>query len=408
MTSQLNSLEKRAIGALASILSLRMLGLFMILPVLAVYVNTELLASPFVIGLALGIYGLTQAIFQVPFGMLSDRFGRKPLIITGLLIFLIGSVIAALAESSLTLIIGRALQGAGAISSVVLATAADLTRDSQRTKAIAILGMVVGACFCLALIVGPLVAGLVGIRGVFWAIAAMAMLASLIAYRGLPAAPETGGAAQTASQTGIVRGSLKSVLREGSLLRLDIGIFCLHAVLMAMFVVVPLILHEQLGMPIFQHAYLYLVVLILSFAVVFPLLLWSERRGRVAWLLMGAVTLLGIVQWSLWGFHSTLTQLVINLFLFFIAFNVLEALLPSLISRIAPAAHKGTALGVYSTAQFLGAFVGGIVGGWCYAQQGAAGVFLFCGMMMLLWLLVMLKGVQSEKGQTQETQIESG
>jgi MFS family permease len=381
--------ELRASASLASVFALRMLGLFLILPVFAVHARgLPGGEDALLVGLALGIYGLTQALLQLPFGMASDRLGRKPVIIAGLLIFAAGSFIAAAADSVWIAILGRALQGAGAISAAITALIADATRESQRTKAMAMVGGSIGVTFALSLVLAPLLYGLIGMGGIF-ALTGVLALGAIAVVRW--AAPEVSQAlpGSTADPTA-PRTAFSAVALDGDLLRLNLGIFVLHAVQMAMFVVVPAWLVEYAGLPLAAHWKIYLPVVVISFALMIPPLILAERRGQMRQVFVGAVALLLIVQLAFVFSPPGLVVLVLLLLGFFAAFNVLEASLPSLVSRLAPADAKGTALGIYNTTQSLGLFAGGLLGGWVQQQWGKPAVFMACALLAAIWLLASL------------------
>lgn len=380
---RISATERRATIALAGIFFLRMLGLFMILPVLALYAERYIGYTATLAGLAIGIYGLTQAMFQVPFGILSDRVGRRPVIVGGLLIFALGSLVAALSDTMLGLIIGRALQGMGAIAAAIMALAADLTREEQRTKAMAVIGASIGLAFMLALISGPALTQLTGLSGLFVLTAVLALAGIVVLYLFVPKPITT----RFHRDTEPVVGQFARVLRDPQLLRLDAGILILHLILTASFVVVPLLLRDYGGLGGGQHWQIYLLVLSLSVALMIPFILLGERYRRTKQVFVGAVLVLGISQLGLLALHHALWEIVALMVVFFTAFNILEANLPSLISRLSPSEMKGTALGVYSTAQFLGAFLGGASGGWLYDHHGAAAVFGFCAVLAGLWFV---------------------
>lgn len=374
-------LEKRAAYTLASIFSLRMLGLFLILPVFALYAEELSGTTPALIGLAIGIYGLSQAVFQIPFGVFSDRWGRKPIIVGGLLIFAAGSVVAALADSIWGVIFGRALQGAGAISAAVMALAADLTREDHRLKVMAVIGTSIGLSFTASLIAGPILSHWIGVQGIFWLTAVLA-LAGIAVIKLLVPDPVV---SRHHHDTEPDPHEMSAMLKDTQLLRLDYGIFTLHALLTASFIVVPFALRDG-GIDSHDQSYLYLAVMLLAILVMVPLIIVAEKRRRMKQVFVGAVALLLLseVTW-IFGFNS-LVGVVAGLSLFFIAFNLLEATLPSLIAKTAPAGKKGTAMGLYSSSQFLGAFFGGAVGGWLYGDHGASAVFIFCLLLTTLWL----------------------
>lgn len=375
-------LELRASASLASIFALRMLGLFLILPVFAVHARgLPGGEQATLVGLALGIYGLTQALLQLPLGIASDRFGRKPVIVAGLVVFALGSFVAAASDSIWVVIAGRALQGAGAISAAVTALIADATRDSQRTKAMAMVGGSIALTFALSLVLAPLLYGAIGMGGIFAMTGLLALGGIAVVVWVTPEAPPS--LAETESRT-----RFRQVVFEPDLMRLNLGIFVLHAAQMAMFVVVPGWLVERAGLPLDAHWKLYLPVVLLSFAIMIPPLIQAERRGRLRIVFIGAVAALLVVQLLLAAQPTGLVVLAALLLLFFAAFNVLEASLPSLVSRLAPADAKGAALGIYNTTQSLGLFAGGLLGGLVQQQWGASAVFAVCAALSVLWLAV--------------------
>jgi len=377
-------IERRASISLASIMATRMLGLFMILPVFALYAESLPGASPFLIGMAIGAYGLTQALFQIPFGMASDRFGRRRMITLGLLLFALGSVVAAMSETLTGIIIGRAIQGSGAVAAVIMAFTADLTRESQRTKAMAMIGMSIGGAFTLSLIAGPLLNSLVGIQGIFWLTALLALAGIVILWSQVPHAAH----AHTHRDAQLVPKLAGSVLKNTQLLRLDAGILILHMILTAMFIVVPFVLRDHLGLDVGQHSWVYLPVLLLSAVAMVPFIIIAERKRKMKMIFVSAIAALGLSLLAMSQWFSQSTVFFIFLWLFFTAFNFLEASLPSLVTKTAPADRKGTAMGVYSSSQFLGAFIGGSVGGWMYGIAGINGVLMLsAGLAALWWLL---------------------
>ncbi|GMR20249.1 MAG: MFS transporter [Gammaproteobacteria bacterium] len=382
--SPMTSLERRAVSGLAVIFALRMLGFFMILPVFAIYADSLEGHTPLLVGLALGAYGLTQALFQIPLGVASDHIGRKPIIIGGLMVFVLGSVVAALADSITGVIVGRALQGTGAIAAAVIALASDLTRDDQRTKAMAIIGITIGGSFIVALIVGPLLGSAVGLSGIFWFTAVLALAGMAVMGWWVPA-PQHSIRHQEAVA---VPAQLAAVLRTPELLRLDLGIFILHAVLTALFVVIPLALVSDAGLGVDKHWQVYVPVMLASILFIGPAIMYAERKQKMRRVFVGAVLLLAVSQGLLAFGHNDLWPLVTGIFLFFVAFNFLEAALPSLVSRHAPADSRGSAVGVYSTFQFLGAFVGGVLGGGLYGAYGMEAVFTISAGLLLLWAWV--------------------
>ena len=375
--------ERRATFGLAGIYGSRMLGLFLILPVFALYAEHLPSATPLLTGIAIGIYGLTQAVLQIPFGLISDRIGRKPVIVAGLLLFALGSVIAALADDIWMIIAGRAIQGSGAIAAAVMALLADLTRDSQRTKAMATVGVTIGFSFTLALIAGPLLNAWIGVPGLFWLTAVLALAAIAILLLVIPAPDHSSVHAEAEA----VPGLFGKVLRDPQLLRLDLGIFCLHLVLTALFLAVPLELVEA-GLPLEQHAWVYLPVMLLGMGLMVPFIIKAEKGGKMKEVFLGAIGLLGLAQLGIYSMQGHLWGLGLALLAFFTAFNLLEATLPSLVSKLAPGRIRGTAMGIYSTSQFSGAFVGGLTGGWVHQHYGTAMVFVSSALVVLIWLLI--------------------
>ncbi|MBD7978963.1 MULTISPECIES: MFS transporter [Pseudomonas] len=383
-SERMSPVELKAAGGLSLVFAFRMLGMFMVLPVLATYGQDLAGSTPALIGLAIGAYGLTQAVLQIPFGMLSDRIGRRPVIYVGLLIFAAGAVLAANADSIWGVIAGRVLQGAGAISAAVMALMSDLTREQHRTKAMAMIGMSIGLSFAVAMVVGPLLTRAFGLSGLFWATAAMALLGILI-IAGL--VPRSAGPLQH-RESGVARQALRATLRHGDLLRLDAGIFVLHAILMASFVALPISLVEQGGLPREEHWWVYLVAMLVGFFGMLPFIIYAEKKRQMKRVLTGAVLVLLFCELYFWQVGHSLMALVIGAILFFTAFNLLEASLPSLISKVSPAGGKGTAMGVYSTSQFLGAALGGILGGWLMQVGGLDGVFIGCALLCALWAII--------------------
>ncbi|MDH5648394.1 MAG: MFS transporter [Gammaproteobacteria bacterium] len=378
----MNPAERRAVSGLAGIFALRMLGLFLILPVFSLYAESLAGHTPFLVGLALGIYGLTQSLFQIPLGAASDRFGRKPVIALGLLVFALGSVVAALSHSIHGVIIGRALQGAGAIASAALALTADLTRDNQRTKAMAIIGITIGGSFMVSLLLGPILGSRLGVPGIFWLTAVAVILALPVLFLWVPTA------ITMKTHKALSWEAFSGVLRHPQLIRLNVGIFMLHCVLMALFVALPKVLVTYAQIPLERHWQLYVPVLLASVVVMAPFVLLADRKNIMRQVFSGAVLLLLVSQLFLFFEYKNFIGVVAGLFLFFVAFNFLEASLPSLVSRTAPARNKGAALGVYSTFEFFGAFVGGISGGTVYGAWGLHTVFLFSGLILIPWCVL--------------------
>jgi MFS family permease len=383
LSSRMSRDEIRASTSLASIFALRMLGLFLILPIFSVHAkglpggdNATL------VGLALGIYGLTQSFGQIPFGMASDKYGRKRVIVIGLILFALGSFIAAAADDIVWVIVGRAVQGAGAISAAVTAFIADSTREEHRTKAMAMVGASIGLTFAGSLVISPLLYQAIGMGGIFALTGTLSILAILVVIYIVPAAP--------ALPPG--RASIREVLANGELMRLNYGVFALHVTQMAMFVVVPSVLIKVANLPLAEHWKIYLPVVIASFICMLPPIFIGEKRGKSKQVFVGAIALLLLVQIGMWlvlsqtQVHSS--WLVGLLLAFFIAFNILEASQPSLVSRIAPPASKGAALGVYNTLQALGLFCGGALGGWLTQNVGGASVFVLGAVLTVAWLII--------------------
>lgn len=385
MKSQPTS-EMKVVSSLALLYVFRMLGLFMALPVLMLYGPSYSGSSPFLLGLALGVYGLTQACLQIPLGWLSDVWGRKPVIVAGLVVFALGSVLAAVSDSVYGLIAGRALQGAGAIASAVMALVADLTSEQNRTKAMAAIGASIGVSFSVALVLGPVIASFGGMAAIFWLSAALAGVGLLVVWRLIPTPPALTGLPMR-REMGTVPALVKDTLNHRELLRLDWGIFCLHFILMASFVAVPGML-EGFGFDRGAQWQVYLPVMLLAFVVMLPFIILAEKRRQVKPVFLGAVAMLLVAQLGLAEWHTHLYPALLLLFVFFIAFNLLEATLPSLVSKWAPVGSKGTAMGIYSTSQFLGAFAGGAAGGLLLQYWQAPGVFAACGVLALAWWLV--------------------
>ncbi|MEY4978137.1 MAG: hypothetical protein RLZZ352_407 [Pseudomonadota bacterium] len=388
--TRMTGAERRASAALAGVFALRMLGLFLVLPVFAL----EAARLPggddaARVGLAMGMYGLTQAFLQIPFGLASDRFGRKPTIVAGLLLFALGSGIAAWATDLTWLTVGRAIQGAGAVSAAVTAFLADVTRDGVRTKAMAMVGASIALMFALSLVLAPLLAAHIGLSGIFLLTCGLALTGIVVVVWVAPPEPERQPAPSNARNSGMAE-----VLRHAGLLRLNLGVFVLHAVQLAMWMAVPALL-VQAGLTKADHWQVYLPAVVASLLVMGGVLFPLERRGKLRSVFLAAIGLLALVQLGLWwvAAHSGSSApgvwaLGLLMWLFFIGFNTLEASQPSLVSRLAPAHARGAALGVYNTLQSVGFFVGGAVGGWLARAHGAEGLFMTCGAALLLWLVL--------------------
>lgn len=384
LPEKMSRVELRASISLASVYALRMFGLFIILPVFTFFAQ-ELPGgdSYTLIGIALGAYGLTQAILQIPFGWLSDRIGRKPIIYFGLILFAAGSFVAASATDIYWVIFGRIIQGAGAISAAVMALAADLTREEHRTKAMAMIGISIGGVFALSLISAPVLNQWVGVPGIFAITGCLAILAMGVMYKVVP----NPVISRFHSDTEVTANRFSNVLRDPQLLRLNYGIFALHAALMALWLVVPISLRET-GLVAAQHWQVYLPVMVGSVILMVPAIIHAEKKARMKPVFIAAVALLLLAQVLLVIFNASFWGLVFALLVFFTAFNLLEATLPSLISKIAPVGAKGTAIGVYSSTQFLGAFVGSALGGYLLQHFGFYAMAIMCSGLLIIWLVL--------------------
>jgi MFS family permease len=382
--SKMTFFERQAVFSLSVILSLRMMGLFMVLPLFSLYASHLPGATPLLIGLAVGVYGLTQALLQIPFGALSDYVGRKKIITLGLSIFALGSLIAAMSHTIWGLLLGRALQGAGAIGSTIIALIADLTRVEQRTKAMAISGITIGMSFSLAIMLGPLAAAWIEVSGIFWLAALFSILAMIILFTIVPTPAVMTW--PTAVESKLQQFS--ALLKHPALMQLNIGIFLLHLIFTASFVVIPISLQTLLGLNSRQQWTLYLPSLIAAFLLSIICIIIAEKKRWVKHFFIASIVLLGMAELLFWFFAHQLLLSALNLLLFFTAFSLLEAFLPSLVSKTAPPARKGAALGIYSCAQFSGIFVGGTVGGWLYGMLGLPKVYLFCAILTAIWLAI--------------------
>ena len=384
----MNALERRSTFALSSIFALRMLGLFMIIPVFSVAGQSYQGATPALIGLAVGVYGLTQAILQIPFSLLADRFSRKPLVIIGLLLFALGGAVAAMSETIYGVIIGRAIAGGGAVSAVVMALLADVTREEQRSKAMAIMGMSIGVSFMLAFSLGPWLTSLVGISGLFWVTTIMGLAAISMLFL-VPKITRH----HKNYQQGYLQ-QLKQVLKMGDLNRLHISVFALHLLLTAMFIYMPSQLIQVADIPLASHGWVYLPLLIISLFFAFPSIILAEKYRQMRGIFLTAIAgiVLGLLV-LIFGFESKYI-LLLGLGLFFVAFNVMEALLPSWLSKSAPIQSKATAMGVNASSQFLGAFFGGMIGGQLLLLNNTSMGWGILTAIAVLWLLISFGLVQ--------------
>ncbi len=380
----MNSLEIRTAYSLSAVFAVRMLGLFMILPILPLFAKELSNATPFLIGLTIGIYGLTQALFQIPLGLLSDHIGRKPVIIGGLAIFAVGSVIAALSNDIYLTIFARAVQGSGAIAATTMALAADLTREDHRAKVMAFIGMSIGIAFSVAMVVGPLISQFGGLSAVFWTTTLLAIIGLLLIIFAVPTPKHT----KIHRDAGIIRAFIKPILTQGTLMRMNASVFLLHLLMTANFSVLPLIFRDHLNIETAQHWKIYLPILLISFLLSIPLIIIAEKHRKIKIIFIIAVLLL-ITSQVLLGFNPfSFYPLMFAFLLFFIGFNFMEAVQPSLVAKYSDVNTKGTAMGVYSTAQFFGIFVGGAVGGLVLQKWGISGVFVFGAISSIALLIV--------------------
>lgn len=377
--------ERRATWGLGAVFSLRMLGMFMVLPVLTTYGMALQGATQSLIGIAIGIYGLAQALFQIPFGLLSDRVGRRSLIVTGLLIFALGSVVAATTDSIWGIILGRALQGSGAIAAAVMALLSDLTREQNRTKAMAFIGVSFGITFAIAMVLGPVITHAFGLSALFWGIALLALAGIALTLTLIPQPSHH----VLNRESGIVKGSFGLVLGNSRLLKLNTGIMSLHILLMASFVALPQAI-ESAGFLRQQQWVVYLTTMLVSFVAVIPFVIYAEKKRQMKRVFVACVVMIFLAEIVLWLAGQHLWVIFAGIQLFFIAFNVMEAILPSLVSKEAPAGYKGTAMGIYSTSQFIGVAIGGSLGGWLLQLDGAALVFLGSAAVAAMWFIVSL------------------
>ena len=378
----MNKLEKRTALSLAAVYAVRMLGLFMILPVLPLYVTHFEEATPFLIGLAIGIYGLTQATFQIPLGLLSDRYGRKKIIIAGLLLFALGSVVSALSDSIYTIIIGRAIQGMGAIAAATMALAADLTEEDNRAKVMAGIGMTIGVAFAVAMVIGPLINEWLGLSGIFWVTTLLAFVGIALVIFVVPQPKRL----FHHRDAGVLGDYILPTLKNPSLMRMNVGVFVLHMIMTANFTVLPLIFRDQIGLVSAEHWKIYLPVFALSFIAAVPLIIIAEKYQKIKQILMGTVLLLAISQLFMAFSLEQNWGLIFWFLAFFVSFNFLEAIQPSLVAKYAGVNIKGTAMGVFSTAQFLGIFIGGVIGGLILENSDPSWVFLFGCFGAIIWL----------------------
>jgi MFS family permease len=377
----MNASERLFALKVSLIMSVRMLGLFMLFPVMSVYAGDYDSSTPFLIGMAIGIYGLTQALLQIPFGYLSDRFGRKPILIIGLLIFLLGSIVAANASNIIFVVIGRALQGGGAISAVLMAFLADSISVDNRAKANAFVGFQIGVAFMLSLIIGPIITSRIGLSGLFWVIGLFSIIAMLIVL-----------SLQHSKPINYYRLSFKAFKETLSkeLITLDFSVFSLHLILASGFIVMPLLIMENQIVSMIDNWQLYLPAVLLSFVGMIPLIIISEKFKKTKYILLLSVFLLIISQIIFYISNLNFSIFLITLTIFFVAFNTIEAILPSLLSKAASASKRGLAMGIFSTSQFLGTFIGGAIGGLIYDIYDLNSVFLFTIFVAIIWWFMVL------------------
>ena len=377
----MNSTERLFVLKISLVMAVRMLGLFMLFPVMSVYASDYENTTPFLIGMAIGIYGLTQALFQIPFGYLSDRFGRKPVLLLGLLIFLLGSVVAAYSSNIIFVVIGRALQGCGAISAVLMAFLADSISEDNRVKANAFVGFQIGVAFMFSLIIGPIITSKIGLSGLFWAIALLSISAMLIVFSLEQSKP--------VNYYRLSFGAFKEALSR-ELITLDFSIFSLHLILASGFIVMPLLIMENQIVSMVDNWQLYLPAVIFSFIGMIPLIIISEKFKKTKHILLFSIFLLIISQIIFFILELNFSVFLLTLTIFFIAFNTIEAILPSLMSRIASRSKRGLAMGIFSTSQFLGTFTGGAIGGLIYDIYDLNSVFLFTIFVAIIWWFMVL------------------
>ena len=381
----MNQLETRTAISLAAVFAARMLGLFMILPILPLLAKDLNHSTPFLIGLCVGIYGLTQAMLQIPLGMLSDKIGRKPVIIGGLLVFALGSVLAALSDNIYLIIAARAIQGSGAIAATSMALAADLSREDHRAKMMAFIGMSIGASFAIAMVLGPIISQWGGLSAVFWTTALLAIIGILLITFVVPTPKRT----KTHRDVGIMKAYIKPVLAQSTLLRMNLSVFCLHLLMTANFAVLPLIFRDSLQIDGADHWKIYLPVLFASIVFSLPMIIIAEkfRKSKLCFIIAVSLLLLSQIAMSFLDYHL-LVPLLFSFLLFFIGFNFLEAMQPSLVAKYSDVSAKGTAMGVYSTSQFLGIFIGGALGGFVLQNWGISAVFILGICIALLFLII--------------------
>lgn len=379
----MDALERRSVLALASVYLFRMLGLFLIMPIISIAADDLTGANAALIGAAIGVYGLTQALLQIPMGMMSDKIGRKPIILIGLAIFALGSLICANADSMTSLIVGRAIQGAGAIASTLMALLSDVTREQNRTKAMATVGISIGVSFMLSLVMGPWLFSMIGLAGLFYLSLAFSVIGMGLILFAVPNVKQHTFKRDTTPSLQ----AFSHVIANKSLRFMNMSIFILHASLTALFVCIPSMLLTRFELPLADHSWLYLIVMGLAFIGMLPMVIVAEAKGKMKQVVNYALLMLAFGTLFM-GFSSSVSLFAITLWLYFVGFNTLEATLPSLVSKVSPVGYRGTAMGVFSTHQFLGAFVGGIGGGWILQNYSAQTLFVSVAVIMFVWTFV--------------------
>ncbi|WP_438462689.1 MFS transporter [Marinomonas sp. PE14-40] len=376
----MDALERRSVLALASVYLFRMLGLFLIMPIISIAADDLSGANAALIGAAIGVYGLTQALLQIPMGMMSDKIGRKPIILIGLTIFALGSLICANADSMTSLIVGRAIQGAGAIASTLMALLSDVTREQNRTKAMATVGISIGVSFMLSLVMGPWLFSMIGLAGLFYLSLAFSVIGMGLILFAVPNVKQHTFKRDTTPSLQ----ALTQVFANKPLRFMNMSIFILHASLTALFVSIPSLLLTKFDLALADHSWLYLVVMGLAFVGMLPMVIVAEAKGKMKQVVSYAILMLAFGT-LLMGFSSSVSLFAITLWLYFVGFNTLEATLPSLVSKVSPVGFRGTAMGIFSTHQFLGAFVGGIGGGWILQNYSSQTLFITVAAIMFVW-----------------------
>lgn len=386
-TDQMNSIEIKATTGLSLVYAFRMLGMFMVLPVMSLYGDALQGATPILIGLAIGAYGYTQAILQIPLGVLSDRVGRLPIILIGLVLFLIGSVVAAMSDTIYGVLVGRIIQGMGAISAAVMALLSDLTREQNRTKAMATIGMSIGSSFAVAIICGPIIANHFGLHGLFWFIAAMAIVGFMLMLFVVPKPSKQ----LSSRESNVAKANFWGTLKNSDLVRLDFSIAFVHLIMMANFLALPLLLLNDAKLPKSEHWWVYLVAFVGSAIGMVPMIIYGEKKRKLKYVLIACVGILLACSCFFLLEHNSVWSLLLGILVFFIAFNTIEAILPSMISKVAKAGTKGTAMGIFSTSQFLGAGLGASLGGVLIKFGGLTATFVGSAVMCIIWLLILIK-----------------